>query len=703
MLVPVTVAFLWTAQRQLQRVLLEAGGERAQATADQLSELMSQNTTRGLGEIRRVAASPVLRRALRHDEGARAMATAILQALTAPGQPPVALVDTSGHVVLAVGPPDDRDAVPPPSFTTVSPGVGPFVAFHGAAAAAVAAEVVDDRGADGDDPQRLGLLVVTRRLSAAPNAGLISRLVGDGAEVAMGSGDVWTNFTELVEAPAIDRQARGVSRYQTAQGDARVGALSPVNGTPWAVIVDFPQAVLLAPGRGVLGTTSLVAVLFVVLAVGLVAAIAARAVSPLTALASASEAIAAGDYATRIPVIGRGEVVQVATAFNTMAARLEHTYGELEERVRARTEGLETAMRELDRFFSVSIDLFCIAGFDGRFRRVNDAWRNVLGWEREELTSRPYVDFVHPDDRTATSTQAGHLVAGQRVISFENRYRHKDGSYRWLRWVSVPAPEEGVIYASARDVTRELEIAEELKTRVAELADANQELESFSYSVSHDLRAPLRHITGFAALLERSAGQVLREQDQRYLQTITGAANRMGRLIDDLLSFSRTGRLALSTQRVSLGDIVEEARREVENDGAPGRAIDWVIRPVPEVDGDREMLRIVFVNLLANAVKYSSTRPEPRIEVGVCDARGRATVFVRDNGVGFDPQYAHKLFGVFQRLHSSDDFEGTGIGLATVRRIIRRHGGYVWAESALGQGATFYVAMPHLAPEGEPA
>jgi PAS domain S-box-containing protein len=693
-LTPVTMAFLWTADRQLNRILIAAGGERAQAVADQLAGLMSENAARGLAQVQRIAREPALSGYLgAPDEAHRATAVSVLQALAADGQPPAVLLDAAGHEVLsgasprASSPEFSRDVL----ATAGTAGIGPFVNVGGQPEAAVVADV-------GASP-RLGALVVTRRLSTAPNAGLISRLVGDGATVAMGSGSVWTNFTHLVAAPPMDVARRRVAEYPGEKGEAQLGAMSPVRGTPWGVVVAFPESVLVAPAHGVVGTTGFIAVLFVALAAGIVALVTERFVSPLKDLGAASEAIAAGNYGTRIDTSQRGELAQVAGAFNTMAARVEETHAALDARVRERTASLETALRELDRFFSVSIDLFCIAGFDGRFHRVNDAWRTVLGWDPEELTSRPYVEFVHPDDRQATVGEAVRLADGQRVVSFENRYRHKDGSYRWLRWVSAPVPEDGLIYASARDVTREREVARELETRVTELADANQELESFSYSVSHDLRAPLRHITGFAALLERSAGEELAERDRRYLQTITGAAQRMGLLIDDLLALSRTGRVPLATRRVNLTEVVEAAQRDVADD-LDRRQVDWAIQPLPEVDGDPDLLRVAFVNLLSNAVKYSAPRARPRIEVGVCVADGRTAVFVRDNGVGFDPQYAHKLFGVFQRLHSSDDFDGTGIGLATVRRIIRRHGGDVWAEGALDQGATFYVTLPHLASGG---
>jgi signal transduction histidine kinase len=240
-------------------------------------------------------------------------------------------------------------------------------------------------------------------------------------------------------------------------------------------------------------------------------------------------------------------------------------------------------------------------------------------------------------------------------------------------------------------------LEQRVRRRTAELDAVNSELEAFSYSVSHDLRAPLRHVIGFASLLEEHAKDSLDEQGTRYLDTITQAAQKMGRLIDDLLAFSRMGRSQLVTTRVDLNELVREAREEAAPESA-GRSVEWRVEALPAVEGDRAMLRQVVVNLLSNALKYSSSRARPCIEVGARRAAREVTLFVRDNGVGFDMQYAHKLFGVFQRLHRSDEFEGTGIGLANVKRIVHRHGGRVWAEGEVDRGATFYIALPETGP-----
>lgn len=248
------------------------------------------------------------------------------------------------------------------------------------------------------------------------------------------------------------------------------------------------------------------------------------------------------------------------------------------------------------------------------------------------------------------------------------------------------------VEGEVRELNRALE--QRVQDRTLELQVANRELDAFAHSASHDLRAPLRHIGGFLELLRRRAGASLDAQGVHYLDAIAEAAERMGALIDDLLSFSRMGRCELSRGRVDLASLVQEVLRELEPE-TRGRTIRWRVGPLPVVTGDRAMLRVALVNLVANAVKF--TRPREAAEIAIGHERGagaEVVLFVRDNGVGFDMAYADRLFGVFERLHPAAEFEGTGVGLANVRRIVLRHGGRTWAEGAPGRGATFYVALP---------
>ena len=235
---------------------------------------------------------------------------------------------------------------------------------------------------------------------------------------------------------------------------------------------------------------------------------------------------------------------------------------------------------------------------------------------------------------------------------------------------------------------------QELARRASELEATNKELESFAYSVSHDLRAPLRHIAGFAELLKKQASSSLDDKSRRHMEMILESSQRMGALIDDLLSYSKIGRAETKMSAVNLEQLVGEVVAELGQE-AKGREIAWKIGPLPVCYGDRSMMKVALGNLISNAVKFTRIRTQAEIEFGCANEwEDQAEMFVKDNGVGFDMQYVDKLFGVFQRLHLAEEFEGTGIGLATVQRIIHRHSGEVRAEGAVGQGATFYFSLP---------
>ena len=335
-------------------------------------------------------------------------------------------------------------------------------------------------------------------------------------------------------------------------------------------------------------------------------------------------------------------------------------------------------------------------------------WFDYSGLDIGSTLGDGWLSAVHPDDRDALLARWHRAVQTGGEQTARYRLKRADGVYRWhvgraapLRkdngdiamWVGTMTDIDDIRRAEEALRTLNADLEQRVQARTAELEAANQELEAFSYSVSHDLRAPLRHVQGYVEMLTESAGNQLSDKSQRYLKTIGDATVEMGDLIDGLLSFSRIGRVQMAERRVLLDEVVRSVIDGLQM-ATGDRDIQWQIGPLPAVQGDPSLLKQVYSNLIGNAVKYTSRRDRAVIEIGRAgDEDGRSVLFVRDNGAGFDMRYAHKLFGVFQRLHSSDEFEGTGIGLATVRRIVARHGGRTWAEGEPGVGAVFYLTL----------
>jgi PAS domain S-box-containing protein len=363
------------------------------------------------------------------------------------------------------------------------------------------------------------------------------------------------------------------------------------------------------------------------------------------------------------------------------------------------------AEEDLNRFFNVSADMMCVAGTDGYFKRLNPAWEKTLGYTVAELLARPYLDFVHPDDLAATRA-AAHTASATGLLSFENRYRTKQGAHRWLNWNSSPDQQKGVIYAAARDVTESKAAAEsmrqlnqELEGRSRRLETANRELEAFTSSVSHDLRAPLRHVDGFSRILIEEHATQLDPEGRRLLERVRHATQHMGELVDELLNLSRVSRREISPLVTDLNTVVREVISDLQT-ACQGRQVEFHAGPLPFAQCDPGLIRQVFANLLANAVKFTRPRDPAVIEVGETNHDGNRVIFVRDNGVGFSMKYAERLFGVFQRLHRPEDFEGTGVGLVTVQRIIQKHSGRIWAEAEVDRGATFFFTLDGIEEHG---
>lgn len=445
-------------------------------------------------------------------------------------------------------------------------------------------------------------------------------------------------------------------------------------------------------------------------------------VHPIASLTEATERVRArADYTHRIPVSGTGELARLGQSFNAMLDGIQQREDDLRQLAAFQRTILANAAYGI---ISVTPD--------GVVTSFNPAAERLLGYTADEVAGKHTPALWHDPQEVAQharylSSELGETIApGFEVFAARPRrglpeerewiFNRKDGT-RVSANLSVTALRDeggnitgfvGLVYdlTERKQVEAEIhKLNQELEQRVAErtaqLTEANKELEAFAYSVSHDLRSPLRHIDGFLCLLKEQSAVSSDAQSQQYMGTISNAVKRMGALIDDLLSFSRMGRQEMTKGPVDLGALVKDVIHEFEPE-AKNRAIHWRIGELPVVVGDRAMLRVVLANLISNALKFTQTREQTVIEIGcLSDQSGHETesvVFVRDNGVGFDMRYANKLFGVFERLHSLKEFEGTGIGLANVQRVVSRNGGTTWAEGKVDGGATFFFSLPREKP-----
>ena len=347
---------------------------------------------------------------------------------------------------------------------------------------------------------------------------------------------------------------------------------------------------------------------------------------------------------------------------------------------------------ELVKFFEMSLDMLCIADMGGYFRRLNATWQATLGFSSEELSAVPYVDFVHPDDRESTLAEAARLRVGMDTVSFENRYRCKDGSYKCLRWCAHADFETGLVYAIARDITERRCAEDMLRETAEELTRSNDELSQFAYIASHDLQEPLRMVASFLQLLEKRYEAVLDPDGRKFIRFAVDGAKRMQSLIHDLLSLSRVqtrARPAAST------DCAQIFRDVMDNLQIAVAEVDATITcdTLPVIVADRTQIAQLFQNLIDNALKFRGAEPA-RIHVGAVRRKNEWEFSVSDNGIGIDPQFHGRIFGIFQRLHSSGEFSGTGIGLAVCKKIVERHAGRIWLASKAGKGTAFFFTIP---------
>ncbi|MCG8417310.1 MAG: ATP-binding protein [Proteobacteria bacterium] len=454
-------------------------------------------------------------------------------------------------------------------------------------------------------------------------------------------------------------------------------------------------------------TYSRLLILVIALSLALAVVFSRLLARPIEQLARATNKVAHGELSLSVTLQGGREIEELGNSFNTMVTELSRAY-----------EILEGAHRYTENIVSSMVDALIVVKRDVVVASANRAAYRLLGYRRRQLIGLPLAQFLDfPGDRPGTrKTTVGAYLArviavgllrdveailvandGTRIpVAISGSVmRGTQGEVEAILLLARDTRQLRRLLAEAATARVEREKAEELARAYQALEVANCELESFSYTVSHDLRQPLRHIDGFSQVLVEDCSDQLDEQGKKYLARVRAAAQRMGQLIDDLLTLSRISRQSLQRNEVDLSQMVREIADGLSAT-QPERRVDWSIAAQITVNADPHLVRIAIENLLGNAWKFTQHRDGARIEFGLADddTDEVPACFIRDNGAGFDMKYANKLFGAFQRLHSEDEFEGTGIGLATVERIIRRHGGRVWAEGKVGTGATFYFTLP---------
>ncbi|WP_160164599.1 ATP-binding protein [Pedosphaera parvula] len=350
-----------------------------------------------------------------------------------------------------------------------------------------------------------------------------------------------------------------------------------------------------------------------------------------------------------------------------------------------------------NRFFTLAVDMLAIADFNGYILQLNPSWEKILGYSESELKAKSGIELIHPEDHLQMIAQMESLRAG-KTCSFEGRYRRKDNSYCWLAWTAAPFASEKLIYIFARDITARKEaeekiqkLNEELQGRVSALTEINKELEAFNYSISHDMRAPLRSMQGFARALLEDSENKLTPASQDFAQRIVNSGRYMDNLLQDLLEYSRLSLMELKLCNVDMESILNEVLVHVENEIQSKKAEIIIKRPLLPVLSHSTTLKQILSNLVSNALKFVEPGKTPRIEIWSEQIPSGVRIHIQDNGIGISPDYHEKVFGLFQRLHSSHTYPGTGIGLAIVRKGMERMGGRVGVESSPGNGSRFWL------------
>jgi len=715
----VLTVFVWVAFREVESALLEAGGARAQAAADQLVNLLSASTTQRARDLRRVAREPALRAFLEnpHDDAAE-RARPLVATLTGVGQPSVEIWDTEGRLLLAVSSPADesapRPAVIPPSTRPSTPGVQAFRAANGIlyweAVAEVRREIeVADVARASEPPALLGYVSSRRLLSNSSDT--IARLVGTGAVIKIGNqgGDLWSDLAKIVPPPPVATSRPGIVHYRTADQAQRLGALAQITDTPWAVWVEFPRDQVVAPARGFLGRMSLFGLIFLAFATLTSRAMSERITRPLHELTNAAEAIAAGDLRQRVAIQRADEIGRLGAAFNLMAEQIGDVQRDLEARVAERTASLVRAEERTRTILRTAKDAFLGIDASGRIVDWNEQAAAIFGWPADEAIGRTLPETIIPEahreahqgrfDRYRRTAEVSTL--SERLELVARRRNGEEFPVDATIWSSGTG-DDVTFHALLRDITERKRADQEVRDARTEADRANRAKSEFLSLMSHDLRTPLNAILGFAQLLELDD---LDESQIEYVQQILSGGRHLLELINEVLDITRveSGQLAISPEPVLVRDVVEHAV-ELVHPLAAQRHIAVTIASLGDheaVQADRQRLSQILLNLLSNAVKYNTARGQVTVS-GQRVSPDRYRIAVTDTGAGIPESKLSLLFKPFERLGAEQTaIEGTGLGLALSRSLAAAMGGALGVDSVVDRGSTFWVELSiakHQAP-----
>jgi PAS domain S-box-containing protein len=650
-----------------------------QRSVAQVVELLRTPVLKIAGLAQTMADDPALREFL-VSPNARSRASA-LDALRYRGPQPedivaVELWGKAGQRELAVGPSAAAVAATSekglrPIDESDSARIGPLYALGGSVVYRVVAPVTEGS-------RHLGSVVQWRRLS------LTIRLIGSSFFLGNKRGGLWTDLKGVVPAPPVDPALlSGVVEYEEPGGGRQIAAVAAVSGTPWLGLVEMPYRSVLEPAHRFLRGLALMALALFLFGLGIAWVLSRRITEPIGRLTTASESMASGDYSIQVRVDREDELGRLALAFNKMGQAL--------------SAKLQQGEESLARVLDTAQEAFVAIDAAGRIVDWNPLAEKTFGWSRQEVMGRLLTETIIPERYREPHSRglARFLETGDGPVlnrRFEITALHREGREFPVELLIWPQRwKDGYLFSALlHDITERKRAEQSMAEKNVQLEVANRELEAFSYSVSHDLRAPLRSIDGFSRLLQEDYEGKLGAAGEDALRRIRAATQRMGDLIDDLLGLARVSRAELGRTTVDLSELARDLMKDFRR-GEPH--VEVIVAGGASADGDPRLLRIALENLIGNAFKFASKKADPRVEFGWRQDGARTVYFVRDNGAGFEMAYAAKLFGAFQRLHAADEFPGTGIGLATVQRIIHRHGGSVWAEGTVGEGATFSFTL----------